>query len=59
MAQMNRHIAPALETVFLTPSVETSFISSTLVREVARLGGDVDALVPTNVGTALRARFAA
>jgi pantetheine-phosphate adenylyltransferase len=57
MALMNRHLSPALETLFLVPSVDTTFISSSLVREVARLGGSVDALVPPNVAAALRARF--
>ncbi|MDF1502191.1 pantetheine-phosphate adenylyltransferase [Roseisolibacter sp. H3M3-2] len=57
MALMNRHLAPTFETLFLVPSVETTFISSTLVREVARLGGTVDALVPPPVAAALRARF--
>jgi pantetheine-phosphate adenylyltransferase len=57
MALMNRHLAPALETVFLVPSVDTTFISSSLVREVARLGGTVDALVPPGVAAALRRRF--
>ena len=57
MALMNRHLAPTLETIFLVPSVDTTFISSSLVREVARLGGDVEALVPPNVAAALRARF--
>lgn len=59
MALMNRHLAPTLETLFLVPSVTTTFISSSLVREVARLGGDVHALVPPNVAAALRGRFAA
>lgn len=57
MALMNRHLAPTLETVFLVPSVDTTFISSSLVREVARLGGSVDALVPPVVAAALRTRF--
>ena len=57
MALMNRHLAPTLETVFLVPSVDTTFISSSLVREVSRLGGNVEALVPPNVAAALRARF--
>jgi pantetheine-phosphate adenylyltransferase len=57
MALMNRHLAPALETLFLVPSVTTTFISSSLVREVARLGGSVDALVPPVVAEALRRRF--
>ena len=46
MLQMNRHLAPELETVFLAPAVEWAFVSSTLVREVSALGGAVDALVP-------------
>jgi pantetheine-phosphate adenylyltransferase len=57
MALMNRHLAPTLETLFLVPSVATTFISSSLVREVARLGGNVEALVPPSVASALRARF--
>jgi pantetheine-phosphate adenylyltransferase len=58
MAQMNRHVAPAVDTVFLAPSPALGFVSSTLVREVARLGGDVDSLVPPGVARALRARLA-
>ena len=58
MAQMNRHVAPTVDTVFLAPTPAVGFVSSTLVREVARLGGDVDALVPAGVARALRARFA-
>jgi len=61
MAQMNRHVAqiggPALDTVFLAPSPAVGFVSSTLVREVSRLGGDVSALVPPNVAAALARRF--
>ncbi len=56
MAQMNRHVAPALDTVFLAPSPAVRFVSSTLVREVSRLGGDVGALVPPNVAAALACR---
>ena len=57
MALMNRHLCPELETVFLAPSVGTTFVSSTLVREVARFHGDVSALVHPVVATALRERF--
>jgi pantetheine-phosphate adenylyltransferase len=46
MALMNRRLDPGLETVFLTPGEDVSFISSRLVREIARLGGDVSRLVP-------------
>lgn len=45
MAQMNQELSDDLETVFLTPDVHHSFISASLVREVARLGGDVSAFV--------------
>ena len=58
MALMNRHLAPTLETVFMVPSLETTYISSSLVREVARFGGAVEDLVHPVVGTALRERFA-
>ena len=58
MAHMNRHVRPEVETVFLVPAAEVSFISSTLVREVARLGGSVHGLVPPAVEAALQARFA-
>lgn len=57
MAQMNRHVAPEIDTVFLAPSPAVGFVSSTLVREVARLGGAVDGLVPPNVQAALVRRF--
>jgi pantetheine-phosphate adenylyltransferase len=56
MMQMNRHLAPSIETLFLAPSVEHAFVSSSLVREVAGLGGDVAALVPPPVASALAAR---
>ena len=53
MTMMNRHLAPALETVFLLPSHETSFVSASLVREVARFGGDIDRFVHPAVAAAL------
>jgi pantetheine-phosphate adenylyltransferase len=53
MLQMNRHLAPELETVFLAPAVEWAFVSSTLVREVSALGGDLTDLVPPAVAAAL------
>lgn len=58
MALMNRHLSPKLETVFMVPSLETTYISSSLVKEVARFGGDVSALVTPMVGMALREKFA-
>lgn len=49
LAGMNRKLASELETLFLTPSEKYSYISSSLVKEVAALGGDVTAFVPANV----------
>jgi pantetheine-phosphate adenylyltransferase len=57
LASMNRHLIPGVETVFLTPSEQFSFISSSLVREVARLGGNVSEFVPANVQSALAAKW--
>lgn len=57
MAMMNRRLAPDLETVFLMPSEAYSYVSSRLVREVARLGGNVEGLVPPNVVRALVLRL--
>jgi pantetheine-phosphate adenylyltransferase len=56
---MNAHLAPEIEVVCLMTSSGHSFISSSLIREVAALGGDVDALVPSVVQEALTARLAA
>lgn len=57
MALMNRHLAPTLETVFMVPSLDTTYISASLVREVARFGGALDELVHPGVAAALRAKF--
>jgi pantetheine-phosphate adenylyltransferase len=57
MALMNRQLHPSLETVFLVPAVDLTYLSSSLVREVARFGGDVGALVHPQVATALARRF--
>ena len=59
MAFMNRHLSPGLETVFMVPSLDTMYISSSLVREVARFQGDIDDLVPPAVAAALRAKHGA
>jgi len=56
MALMNRELSPDLETIFLTPNVEHSFLSSSLVREVASLGGDVRPFVSAPVLRRLRDR---
>ena len=56
MALMNRELLKNCETIFLTPTVENSFVSSTLIKEVARLGGDFAVHVPAPVARALAAR---
>lgn len=57
MAQMNRELWPDIETIFLTPDVRHSFLSASLVREVAGLGGDVSKFVSGPVLELLRRRF--
>ena len=58
MALMNRQLDGTIETVFLVPAVDLTYLSSSLVREVARFGGDVGALVHPAVAAALARRFA-
>lgn len=55
-AHMNEHLAPEIEVVSLMTSAKYSFISSSFIREVANLGGDLRGLVPLNVEQALRER---
>jgi pantetheine-phosphate adenylyltransferase len=57
MALMNRQLHPSLETVFLVPALDLTYLSSSLVREVARFGGDVSSLVHPSVAQALSRRF--
>ncbi|MFK8258816.1 pantetheine-phosphate adenylyltransferase [Erwinia sp. AnSW2-5] len=57
LAHMNRHLMPTLESVFLMPSEAYSFISSSLMKEVARHGGEVQAFLPTPVYEALKAKL--
>jgi pantetheine-phosphate adenylyltransferase len=57
MALMNRQLMPNLETVFLTPDLHLTYLSSSLVREVAELGGDVSDFVHPRVEQALTAKF--
>lgn len=57
MALTNRGLDPELETVFLLPAPEHAHVSSSLVRQIARLGGDVSAMVPGPVAEVLRQRF--
>src|SRR5690606_21100068 len=57
LASMNRQLNPALDSIFMTPSEKNTFISSTLVKEVCRHGGDVSSFVPAHVETALKTRL--
>ena len=57
MAQMNRELHPDLEFVFLTPDADHSFVSASLVKEVARLGGDVTSFLSPPVRERMKARF--
>ena len=57
MAQMNSALLPGLDTLFLPSTPEWSFLSSSLVKQVAEYGGSVDGLVPANVAKALKERF--
>lgn len=59
MALMNRRLNPSIETVFLMPREDYSFVSSRLIKEVMRLGGDIHGLVPGLVEDRLRAKFRA
>ena len=56
MALMNRELAPGLETVFMLPGTAYSYLSARLVREVARLGGDISSLVPPVVEKRVRSK---
>src|SRR5207245_5292192 len=56
MALMNRRLGPDIETVYMMPGEAYTYVSSRLVKEVARLGGDVSGLVPREVADRLRAR---
>ena len=58
LANMNRALSPDIESIFLTPAEKFSYISSSLVREISSLKGDVSKFVPANVGDALVKKFA-
>ena len=58
MALMNRQLYDELESVFLVPALHLTYLSASMVREVARLGGDVSAFVHPEVERALKAKFA-
>lgn len=57
LANMNRRLYPELETIFLTPSEEYSFVSSTLIKEVARLNGDVSSFAPEVIINSLKRKL--
>jgi pantetheine-phosphate adenylyltransferase len=57
LATMNRHLTDQVETVFLTPTEHYTFVSSSLVREIARLGGDVSSFVHARVAEGLATKF--
>ncbi|MDD2770483.1 MAG: pantetheine-phosphate adenylyltransferase [Methylococcus sp.] len=57
MAGMNRTLGPELETLFLTPGERYAFLSSSVIREIAKFGGDVSAFVPEHVRVALVQKF--
>ncbi len=59
MALMNRRLEPKLETIFLTPQEDYTFLSSRIVKEVSRLGGDVSPFVPGFVAIRLKEKFSA
>jgi len=57
LALMNRKLNENVETIFMMPKDTYTFLSSRIIKEIARLGGDVDAFVPANVRTALAKKF--
>lgn len=57
LADMNRRLAPEVESIFLTPANHLSYISSTLIREIASLNGDITEFVDPTVAAALRKKF--
>ncbi len=57
MALMNRQIAPAIETIFLMPKDTYTYLSSRIIKEIARLGGDITAFVPVHVGQAITKKY--
>ena len=58
MALMNRRLLPGCETIFMTPTLKNSFVSSSLIKEIASLGGDFDIYVPPPVAAAIRKKLA-
>ena len=58
MALMNRKLDPQMETIFMMPKEEYTYLSSRIVKEIARLGGNVGSFVPHSIAAALKERFA-
>jgi pantetheine-phosphate adenylyltransferase len=58
MALMNRKLDDKIETIFLMPKDSYTYLSSTIIKEVGRLGGDISAFVPPVVEAAMRRKFA-
>jgi len=58
MALMNRKLEPEIETIFMMPAEKYTYLSSRIVKEIGRLGGNVDSFVPESVAAALRQKFA-
>jgi len=57
MSLMNRKMDPQLETIFLTPAEQATYLSSRIIKEIAMLGGEIDDFVPSCVSAALRRKF--
>ena len=57
MAHTNRKLEPTVDTVFLMSALEFGYLSSTLAKEVARFGGDVEGMVPATIAQAMRQRY--
>lgn len=57
MALLNRHLEPQVETIFLMTAAQHAYLSSSIVKEIARLGGDITGLVPPPVQDALKQKF--
>lgn len=57
MASFNKHLAEGIDTVFLTAASNYSFVSSSMIKNIASLGGDISAFVPTPVEAALKAKY--
>ncbi len=57
MALMNRKLEPEIETIFMMPAEKYTYLSSRIVKEIGRLGGNVDVFVPESVAAALRQKF--